>query len=92
MHQSQDCDGGWLMLIRNIGVISRCRKLRRAPTETVEIIFANVDAVEFDVVFDVCTDRMDMKSTKVPAKLFLLLGTNVFEVLVAEDDYATFSD
>lgn len=35
---------------------------------------------------------MNVKRPKVPAKLFLLLDANVFEVLIAENDDASLGD
>ena len=46
------------MLIRNVRMVTGGCELGRASTQTIKVVFPEVDAVELDVVFDVRTDRM----------------------------------
>jgi hypothetical protein len=46
------------MFVRDITVVTRCCELRRAPLGTVLVVWAQVDVVEFDCVFDMGADGL----------------------------------
>lgn len=70
-------------------MVSSRGKFARAPAKPVEVIFAEINGVKLNMVFDVCADGMNVQSAKVLSKFLLLLWANVFKVLVAEDYHAS---
>lgn len=99
------------MFVRDIGMIASGSELGSASSETVKVVFADVNGVEFDVVFDVCANGLQKESVpssrysggrdntyvhvepaEVRPEFFLFFGTNVFKVLITEDNDASFSD
>ena len=53
LKQSEDCDGGGLVLVGDVRVVACCCEAGGAALGTVEVVGAEVDVVEFDVVLDV---------------------------------------
>ena len=57
--QREHGDRGWLVLVRDIGVVARGRQLRRAQLCAVQVVGAEIDIVEFNVIFHVSTDGLN---------------------------------
>jgi hypothetical protein len=58
LQKSEDCDSRGLVLVRDVGVVACCCKACGAALGTVEVVGAEVDVVEFDVVLDVGSYRL----------------------------------
>jgi len=89
----QECHSRWLSFVRNIGMPAH--STGAVCKESIDLAAGcsiAVHNVEFGVTFWASACRVDVMATKMGAKLKLLLGWDIGEILITESYNLTLSD
>ena len=52
LQESEDGDAGWLVLVRDIGMVAGCGQAGRFALSAVEVVGAEVDVVELNMILN----------------------------------------